>query len=197
MQSPTRSSEGNGRFKPRRPVPCCKLVDIGLLVDRQSTVRRRGIVPDDVATVTDPVCGVAIDPAKAAGRSEHAGVTYHFCSGHCKQAFDRDPARYAGDGAGAGSPHAHHPHEAAPAPPAGTRYTCPMHPQIVRDRPGSCPICGMALEPVVATAAGDDANPELKEMGRRFWVSLALTVPLLALAMGEMIPAARGMVPPH
>jgi P-type Cu+ transporter len=166
--------------------------------------------------VTDPVCGMKIDPATAAGRSEHAGVTYHFCSGHCKQSFDRDPAKYAGAGVGPGAPHDHHregpeaahahrhaepevphdhPHDFAPSPPPATNYTCPMHPEIIRDRPGSCPICGMALEPVTAT--GDDANPELAEMSRRFWASLALTVPLLALAMGEMVPALRGMVPPR
>ena len=160
---------------------------------------------DAAMRVTDPVCGMKVDPATAAGRSEHAGVTYYFCSGHCKQSFDRDPAKYAGTGVGPAAPldrhhagpeatHAH-PHGVAPAPPEGTSYTCPMHPEIIRDRPGSCPICGMALEPVTAT--GDDANPELAEMGRRFWASLALTVPLLALAMGEMVPALRGIVPPR
>ena len=174
------------------------------------------MMTDAATRVTDPVCGMKVDPATAAGRSEHAGVTYYFCSGHCKQSFDRDPAKYAGTGVGPAAPldrhhagpeatHAHHhdepeathahPHGVAPAPPEGTNYTCPMHPEIIRDRPGSCPICGMALEPVTAT--GDDANPELAEMGRRFWASLALTVPLLALAMGEMVPALRGIVPPR
>ena len=71
--------------------------------------------------------------------------------------------------------------------PAGARYTCPMHPEVVRDRPGTCPICGMAFEPMTVTA-DDEADPELADMSRRFWISLALTVPLLLLSMGEMIP---------
>ena len=159
------------------------------------------MMTDDAKGPTDPVCGMKVDPTEAAGRSEYSGVTYHFCSGHCKLAFDQDPAKYADEADGKRSPHADHdrgpeaPVADTPVTPESTRYTCPMHPQIIRDRPGSCPICGMALEPVTAT--GDDANPELAEMGRRFWGSLALTVPLLAMAMGEMIPTLRGVVPPH
>ena len=119
-----------------------------------------------------------IDPAAAAGRSEFAGTTYSFCSVSCKQKFDGDPGRYLSGGAKPPSPD----HE----PGSGVLYTCPMHPEIVRDKPGSCPICGMALEPMMA--AGDDTNPELEDMSRRFWVCLALSAPLLLMAMSEMIP---------
>jgi P-type Cu+ transporter len=128
-------------------------------------------------SVKDPVCGMDIDPEEAAGRSEHAGRTYFFCSALCKRKFDDDPTRHL---TGAGGQHA-----PATKPPEGVLYTCPMHPEIVRDKPGSCPICGMALEPMTAT--GDDTSPELAYMTRRFWACLVLTAPLLLLVMGEMI----------
>ncbi len=132
------------------------------------------------AKAIDPVCGMEVDPAAAAGKSEHAGTTYHFCSGSCKRRFDADPASFL-------KPHGERTatvhHDAA----GSSKYTCPMHPEIVRDGPGSCPICGMALEPMVATGE-DEENPELIDMSRRFWVCLVLTIPLLILAMSEMIP---------
>jgi Cu+-exporting ATPase len=157
----------------------------------------------------DPVCGMAVDPATAAGRTEHAGTVYYFCSDHCRAKFLAEPSRYVpgGEPAKAGEPsvhggHGHHRNSAAgseapPLPPAAGEkvlYTCPMHPEIVRDRPGPCPICGMALEPMTAT--GDEENAELKDMTRRFWASLALTLPVLALAMGEMVPGLARLVPP-
>jgi Cu+-exporting ATPase len=147
-----------------------------------------------------------VDPARAAGHSVHAGTTYSFCSVSCKQKFDRNPEHYASGKAtephvevhtiGIGPPPA-----AAPPPPSqpqATTYTCPMHPQVIRSGPGSCPICGMALEPLIATA-DEGPNPELREMRRRFWVSLILSLPLLLLAMGEMIPGQplAGLVPPR
>ncbi|MFO0842283.1 MAG: heavy metal translocating P-type ATPase [Gemmataceae bacterium] len=124
-------------------------------------------------TVKDPVCGMDVDPGSAAAQSTHAGATYSFCSASCQRKFDADPTRYL------------RADDKEPTAPAGVLYTCPMHPEIVRDRPGSCPICGMALEPVTATA--DDTNPELADMTRRFWACLVLTAPLLALTMGEMV----------
>jgi Cu+-exporting ATPase len=144
---------------------------------------------DATIPVKDPVCGMMIDSRSAAGRSDFAGATYFFCSGSCKQRFDREPATFVPGKSGAGSLPGGHPRapETSPqrAETSGTLYTCPMHPEIVRDRPGSCPICGMALEPMTAT--GDDTTPELEDMSRRFWACLVLTVPLLLLAMGEMV----------
>ena len=141
----------------------------------------------------DPVCGMTVDPATARFRAEHGGETFYFCSAGCEAKFRADPERYAGPHAPAA--HGHQPASPPPAPPpaaaAGTEWTCPMHPEVVRDRPGFCPICGMGLEPRVATgAAGEEENPELRDMTRRFWVSAVLTLPLVVLAMGMMLPGA-------
>ncbi len=155
-----------------------------LSTGRLPTERQDAIGSAAASTVKDPVCGMDVTPEKAAGSLEHAGHTFYFCSRHCLEKFQADPAQFLKpreDG-----PRPVMPPSQGPTPPAATTYTCPMHPQIVRDGPGSCPICGMALEPVTAT--GDDSNPELADMSRRFWVCLALSVPLLLVAMAEMIP---------
>ncbi len=140
---------------------------------------------DAPATVLDPVCGMSIDPADAAGTHEHEGTTFAFCSTHCLTKFKADPGRYVAEDA-----HAHDGHRAAGAPAAtpgaAVEYTCPMHPEVVRSGPGSCPICGMALEPRTVAEVEDDS--ELRDMTRRFGVSLALTLPVFALAMSEMLP---------
>jgi Cu+-exporting ATPase len=123
---------------------------------------------------------MTVDPASAAASVEHEGKKYYFCNPHCAHKFHADPARYLH-----GEPRPEHMAEpAAPAAPPGGKveYICPMHPEIVRDQPGSCPICGMALEPRVASA-DEGPNPELVDMQRRFWVGLALTVPLIVLSM--------------
>ena len=122
---------------------------------------------------TDPVCGMKVDPDKAKHRLEHGGRTYYFCSAGCKAKFLADPNRYL---------IMKEPLKRGPMP-QGTIYTCPMHPEIRQTGPGSCPICGMALEPLVA---GEDQgpNPELADMSRRFWLGLALTIPVLFLEMG-------------
>ncbi len=128
----------------------------------------------------DPVCGMTVNPTHAAGHHDHDGTTYHFCSESCRRKFAQDPNRYLDAPPGTV--------KTMPPPGSGpTTYTCPMHPEVIRDGPGSCPFCGMALEPTVATA-NDGPNPELVEMTRRFWISLALSAPLLALAMGDMLP---------
>ncbi|MEJ7731149.1 MAG: heavy metal translocating P-type ATPase [Polyangiaceae bacterium] len=133
--------------------------------------------------VEDPVCGMSVDPARAKGGTvSHRGVTHAFCNPRCAEKFRADPDRYLGvNAAGKATP--------PPAPLEGARYTCPMHPEVVRDEPGSCPICGMALEPMTVTLV-EAPNPELVSMTRRFWVSLALTLPVFLLAMTEMIPGA-------
>jgi len=122
--------------------------------------------------VKDPVCGMTVDPHKTAHRAEHQGRPYYFCSAGCHDKFVAEPQRYM---------------QAAVAPsaaaPDGTIYTCPMHPQIRQVGAGNCPICGMALEPVVATAE-TGPSAELADMTRRFWTGLALTAPVLALEMG-------------
>jgi heavy metal translocating P-type ATPase len=120
---------------------------------------------------TDPVCGMSVDPDTAKHRASHAGQTYYFCSGGCRAKFVADPARYLD------------PDRTAGPPPPGAIYTCPMHPEIRQAEPGSCPICGMALEPEVLTA-GAAPNPELADFTRRFAIALALTIPVFLLEMG-------------
>jgi Cu+-exporting ATPase len=125
----------------------------------------------------DPVCGMTVDPAATPFRQEHEGRTYYFCSESCLRRFRENPEAFLQSAKALVVP-------AAPEP-AGGVYTCPMHPEIVRDGPGSCPICGMALEPR-AVSREEGPSPELADMSRRFWVSLALTVPLLLVAMAPM-----------
>ena len=124
----------------------------------------------------DPVCGMTVDPATAAGSVEHKGTTYWFCSTSCVRKFQGDPNKYL------------QPVESTKTPAADptATYICPMHPEVRQQGPGTCLICGMALEPEVATAdLGDD--PELLDMRRRFWIAAALTIPLFALAMLPMV----------
>src|SRR5579871_1744203 len=124
------------------------------------------------AGATDPVCGMTVDPAKAPAAVEHQGKKYHFCCPHCAQKFRADPERYLHPAA---KPE---PMEPTAPPGAKVEYICPMDPEIVRDGPGSCPKCGMALEPRIVSAE-EEPNPELVDMRRRFWVGLVLTFPLL------------------
>lgn len=124
-------------------------------------------------TVKDPVCGMTVDPAKTAHHADHAGHAYHFCSAGCRTKFIAEPGNYL-------QPRARLRAEAV-AP--GTIYTCPMHPQIRQPGPGSCPICGMALEPETPSAE-TRPNPELVDFTRRFWIGLVLTIPVFLLEMG-------------
>ena len=135
---------------------------------------------DDV----DPVCGMTVNPSTAKHLAEYAGRRFHFCSAGCKTKFEADPARYLSPAEGGRlSPVGAHRQSPPADVPEGTIYTCPMHPQIRQVGPGSCPICGMALEPEIATADAGP-NPELADMTRRFWIGLALSVPVVALEMG-------------
>jgi Cu+-exporting ATPase len=145
---------------------------------------------DPAQTVTDPVCGMQVNPATSKHRFDHAGTAYHFCSAGCRTRFEADPAKYA-----------------SPAPPAAPPqvpvnpdaiYTCPMHPEIRQPGPGSCPICGMALEPLQVTAEVR-TNHELIDMTRRFWIGLVLALPVFVLEMGGHIPALglHTLVPPR
>jgi len=134
----------------------------------------------------DPVCGMEVELGKEAGRFAYDGRTYLFCSKHCLQAFSAGPARYAaGAGHVYGAPAT--PTQATQVPVSQARqYTCPMHPEILRDAPGDCPICGMALVPVGAAAAGED-NAELRDLTRRMWVGVVLSIPMAILAMSPMV----------
>jgi Cu+-exporting ATPase len=168
--------------------------------------------PEQYLTATDPVCGMTVDRTTAQHMLKHEGTRYYFCCEGCRTKFEADPAKYlnakpfvlpvrksASDApsgqpaaghfshhAGQDHPHRHrhnHDHSAAPA---GSKWTCPMHPEIVRDGPGDCPLCGMALEPMVASL-DDGPNPELIDFTRRLWVSALLAVPIVVLAMGGMV----------
>jgi Cu+-exporting ATPase len=150
---------------------------------------------------------MSVDPSASQHRESFERETYSFCSAGCAAKFRADPARYAAaasrasGAAGSRAQSGHHaaPALTAPAVPAGSAgpaapWTCPMHPEVVRDGPGSCPICGMALEPMTPTL-GEEENPELADMTRRFWVSVALSAPLLLFAMGAMLPALGRLLP--
>ncbi len=124
---------------------------------------------DDRDRATDPVCGMQVDPAATRHHAAHAGATFHFCSAGCRDKFVADADRYLTT------------RDEQPADTAAT-YTCPMHPEVQQIGPGNCPICGMALEPLTASAE-TAANPELADMKRRLWIGAALTVPVVALHM--------------
>ncbi|OYZ15781.1 MAG: copper-translocating P-type ATPase [Sphingomonadales bacterium 28-64-96] len=148
-----------------------------------SAAQSHGAAPPEEASSRDPVCGMSVDPDTTRHHADHAGRTFHFCSAGCRTKFVADPVKYLS------------PADAAvPQVPAGSIYTCPMHPEIRQAGPGSCPICGMALEPDVATA-GDGPNPELVDFTRRFWIGLALTLPLLVLEMGGHLFGIDKLVP--
>ncbi|HZX94835.1 MAG TPA: heavy metal translocating P-type ATPase [Myxococcales bacterium] len=123
----------------------------------------------------DPVCGMTVDlDHPKGGKIVYQGVEYGFCSPRCKARFEAEPHKFLV------------PKQPPPEAPPGTEWTCPMHPEIVRSEPGSCPICGMALEPLGVSL--DERNPELDDMSRRFKVSLVFTVPVFLLGMSEILP---------
>ena len=151
----------------------------------------------------DPICGMTIDPEKAAAKVAHDGATYYFCSQGCATHFQKAPEKFLRSPGTAGMAPSRDAHQLATPSTAlareGVRYTCPMHPQIVRMGPGACPICGMALEPMDPLAEVE-ADPEYGSMRLRFWVSAALSLPLLVLSMfGEYLglhlaPASRNWI---
>ena len=155
--------------------------------------------------VKDPVCGMIIDENNAAATSTYQGKAYHFCSTSCKEKFEKNPGSYVTEQVPDEKPAPgaeETKHASASCPTCGralipaephlhatkTEWTCPMHPEIVRDGPGSCPICGMALEPKTITVE-EQENPELIDMTRRFKISTVLTIPLVYIAMGGLIDA--------
>ncbi|GHA19462.1 heavy metal translocating P-type ATPase (plasmid) [Pelagibacterium nitratireducens] len=131
--------------------------------------------PSDFIEAVDPVCGMAVDRATAKHLSSYSGENFYFCSARCKEKFEAAPETYL-----KGKP--------TPEPmPAGTIYTCPMHPDIEQVGPGDCPICGMALEPKGVPQGDEGPNPELVDFSRRFWIGVVLTIPVLLLAMGGYV----------
>ncbi len=180
-------------------------------MDRHEHPPRAG-APGTLQTLRDPVCGMSVAP-DSEHRTTHAGQAYAFCSARCLERFEAEPERTL-RASGAPAPAASasytcpmHPEVRAeapgdcprcgmslepltpPQPGRRTEWTCPMHPEVVRSEPGSCPICGMALEPRGAPGPDDaEENPELRAMTRRFWVALGFTLPLLVVAMGDMLP---------
>ncbi len=128
--------------------------------------------PAEAAFAIDPVCGMKVNPATAKHRFSYNGEEYLFCSGRCRERFEAEPEKYL------------KPREPEPPMPAGTIYTCPMHPEVRQVGPGSCPICGMALEPE-QVSLDDGPDPELIDMTRRFWIGLTLTLPVFVLEMGS------------
>ncbi|APH72246.1 heavy metal translocating P-type ATPase [Aquibium oceanicum] len=131
--------------------------------------------PQDFMTATDPVCGMSVTRADARHFARHEGRGFYFCSARCKEKFEAEPEKYL-----AGVP--------APEPmPEGTKYTCPMHPEVISDKPAACPKCGMALEPMGIPTGDEGPNPELVDFTRRFWISAALSIPLLLISMGPMV----------
>jgi len=144
----------------------------------------------------DPVCGMKVDPAKSQWSSAFAGTTYYFCCDGCRDLFAADPAKYLNASSKLAhrvAPHHPGPGAAGAAPGAAAAgYTCPMHPEVVRDLPGPCPLCGMALEPI-AIAAGAEPDPELAVMSRRFWICAAFAIPAVALSMLDSIPAIQAV----
>src|SRR6516164_5953888 len=139
--------------------------------------------PGSIQAVRDPICGMTINPNTSRHQYKFKGQNYYFCSAGCRAKFTTDPRKYLA-GLQASKP---------AAVPEGTIYTCPMHPQIRQVGPGNCPICGMALEPEVATAE-TGPNPELIDMTRRFWVGLALSVPVVMLEMGGHLVGGHGWI---
>ncbi|HEY2909505.1 MAG TPA: heavy metal translocating P-type ATPase [Gemmataceae bacterium] len=137
-------------------------------------------------TAVDPVCGMTVDVGAAAGTANHGETTYYFCNPRCRDKFQADPERYLAAPGQAGMAHAED--------SGASQYTCPMHPEVVQDGPGTCPLCGMALEPMTFDPNAEENDPELRNMTVRLIIAAICTAPVLFLAMTPMIP---GVELPH
>jgi P-type Cu+ transporter len=151
-----------------------------------------GAPKGDQTLARDPVCGMSVDPATSKHRFDYRGETFHFCSAGCRTKFAADPKKYLEKYLE--RPNAPEP-DAKVSVPEGTIYTCPMHPEIRQVGPGSCPICGMALEPEVASLDAGP-NPELADMTRRFWIGAVLALPPVVLEMGGHLVGGHGLIDP-
>ena len=149
-------------------------------MNNEASNQGQASVDQDIAqalTADDPVCGMSVQLDAGKPSFNHMGTTYHFCSQKCHDRFASDPVHFLTG--------AHR--KAAEDVPAGTKWTCPMHPEIIRDEPSDCPICGMALEPMGVPTGDESPNPELVDFKRRFLIGAVLTVPLLVLTMGPFV----------
>ncbi len=164
----------------------CKNKYVSNLENVEKTVSHGEMKAAPEGELIDPVCGMSVAPETAAGNYDFEGKTYYFCATNCLNKFRQNPKNFLEEQA----------EEKLKAGSEGVEYTCPMDPQIVQIGPGSCPICGMALEPKVITL-DDKPDPEYLNMKRRFWISAALTIPVFALAMAEMIPGFNQIISPQ
>ena len=135
---------------------------------------------DQSGQATDPVCGMSVTVDANTPRSRYGSETYYFCSQKCKGKFDSSPENVLSTEEEASAAN-------SASSSASRRYTCPMHPEIIRSEPGSCPICGMALEPMDIPTENEEPNPEIQDFKKRFWLGAALTVPLIVLTMGPFV----------
>ena len=165
-------------------VPAGGFVKIGRA--EKESVRHGEMTATPRGEFIDPVCGMSVEPETAAGKHDFRGETYYFCSTGCLNKFRQNPANFLDK----------EKEEKVSAESKGVEYTCPMHPEIVQIGPGSCPKCGMALEPMVLSL-DDGPDPEYIDMTRRFWISAVLTIPVFVLAMGEMLPNFHEFVSPR
>lgn len=143
-------------------------------MDHENHGHHHGEAAGQTGAYTDPVCGMKVDDKPDGQSADFGGETFHFCSQKCHDKFDVDPYFYASGNALA----------RGTVVQAGTQYTCPMHPEIIREEPGACPLCGMALEPMIAS---DEPSEELTDFTRRMWISAAAAIPLVVLTMGEFV----------
>ncbi len=169
------------KFKAQAQTPV-NLVQIGR--DKEG-VHHGEMIATPSGKEIDPVCGMTVNPETAAGKHDVDGKTYYFCSKGCLEKFKNDPESFL------------RPQQKAAALPKDVEYTCPMHPQISQIGPGSCPICGMALEPRVVSLDAVEDNSELLSMSRRFWISVALSIPVFILASAGMFFSIERFVSPN
>ncbi len=180
------------KFVAQKPgVPASGFVGIGR--EKKETGSHSDMKAAPSGGFVDPVCGMSVAAETSAGKYDFEGETYYFCSTGCLNKFRQNPASFLSE---PGAVATGFPQSKIQNPKSEIEYTCPMHPEIVQIGPGSCPKCGMALEPKVMTL--DDApDPEYMDMKRRFWISAVLTIPVFALAMAEMIPGFNEIVAPR
>ncbi len=164
---------------------CCDGCRQKFAADPEPYLAKQAAAKAEVETAIDPVCGMTVKLNAGKPSFDYKGTTYHFCCDGCRQKFAADPEQYLAKAAEGHALHHHHGPAVSDKPmPKGTLYTCPMHPEIVQEGPGSCPICGMGLEPMVPT--GDEGpNPELVDMTRRLIVATPLAAALLVVEMSR------------